>query len=79
MAGAKSGKAPGTSFAPGGSEVFSGEGRDYFTDPLFHRDTSIAQSSQQAKDVERLDKIKKGSSTVPSFCKGGKVIKSWSK
>ena len=40
MAGAKSGKAPGKIFAPGGSEEFSSGGRDYFTDPLFHRDST---------------------------------------
>jgi hypothetical protein len=79
MAGAKSGKAPSGTFAPGGSEIYSDSDNDYFTDPYFHREASVAQSSQQAKDVDRLDKIKGGSYTVPKMCSGGKVLKSWSK
>jgi hypothetical protein len=71
MAGQPSGKAPGkTPYAPGGAEVWSDSDRDYFTDPRFHRDTSIDQSHQQSKDVERLDKLK---SAAPSFNQGGMV------
>ena len=92
MAGQKSGKAPGqTPYAPGGAEVWSDSDRDYFTDPYFHREASVAQSSQQAKDVDRLDKTKgysdprrgptpplppqPGLPPQPSYAKGGQVGK----
>lgn len=69
MAGQKSGKAPGqTPYAPGGAEVWSDSDRDYFTDPYFHREASVAQSSQQAKDVDRLSKQQ-------GYAKGGPVGK----
>lgn len=72
MAGAKSGKAPSGVFAPGGGEIYSDSDRDYFTDPYFHREASVAQSSQQAKDVDRLDQIKTGRSGN-AFARGGPV------
>ena len=71
MAGAKSGKAPSGVFAPGGSEVYSDSDRDYFTDPYFHREASVAQSSQQAKDVDRLRQL----NPAGNYAKGGQVGK----
>lgn len=75
MAGAKSGKAPGNAgWSPGGGEIYSTEDHDYFTDRGLIHEGSLDQVKQQWKDQERLDKIKKGSYTVPKMCKGGKVV-----
>lgn len=73
MAGAKSGKAPGKIFAPGGSEVFSDEGRDYFDDKGFSHEGSLEQVKQRWKDVDRLQDIKREERAPKRYYKGGSV------
>ena len=75
MAGAKSGKAPGKIFAPGGSEVFSDEGRDYFTDKGFTHEGSFDQVKRRWEDVDRLQNIKREERAPKRYDDGGIVNK----